>query len=419
MVMGRERRTFAARGKVRLAEGRGGRGSGRRSRLQVSCRTAFEKRIEAKKSQSSNSSTGLRSTPIDVGKKKGKSDNRRNKLREKNVKADGTSSNQGKASKATPAQTKTTAVSSSQPGKAVVASQQKKTASEPPAKKAKAKAQGLRFQHDFGFGEQGPHVERLQRILLSEKYLTSRDQITGYFGRETKEAMAMWQKKNKVMASGYFGPVSRAVINKQGKLTRAKQAVAVQLVVNPVGTSAVSFSLAGIVAVSLLYLIRSKQDAGRSWLQKVAGVAENCIAYASGLQLLSFLDPNSNNTRGPQLEAASAVYKEEEERERFDAKTKRQFPGLATRNNKGEGGEQPSGREMYSQRVELRRNIASLQNELGYAEDQLKKATFLLRREKERADRAESLYLEEKSSAQLLQMENQKLKNALKTSGRR
>ena len=85
----------------------------------------------------------------------------------------------------------------------------------------------------------------------------------------------------------------------------------------------------------------------------------------------------------------------------------------------GEGGEERTEREAYSRRVELRRNIASLQNELGYAEDQLKKATWQLKREKERADRAETLYLEQKSIIQLLEMENRKLKNEMKTSGRR
>ena len=443
--MGRESsRTYAVKGKFKLEGRNGGLSGWRRSRrLQVSCRTAFEKRIEAKKSKG-QSSTGLRSTPIDVGKKKGgKGDNRRNKLREKNVKADGigtSSRSESKASKSNPVQSKTAGVS--EPGKVVLPSQnqtpvqqQKKatgtTSAADPARKTK-KAQGLRFQHDFGFGEQGPHVEKLQRILLAEKYLTSRDQITGYFGRETKEAMAMWQKANKVMASGYFGPVSRAVINKQGKVTRAKQAVAVQLVVNPAGTAAVSFSLAGIVAVSILYLIKKQGDTGRNWLERVVRVAESCLAYVSGLQLLSFLNP-----KAPQLEAGSmggggaAAFEEEERglgrgRGRFDAKTKRQFPGLDRRsamssrgNPIGEGGEERTEREAYSRRVELRRNIASLQNELGYAEDQLKKATWQLKREKERADRAETLYLEQKSIIQLLEMENRKLKNEMKTSGRR
>ena len=368
---------------------------GRKARLEVSCRTAFEKRIEAKKNQAK---TGVKSAQIDLGKQKGKdikSNNARSNRR-KDWRAESKLSTKVGSSKNVPNEKAGSADQSARKPK-TVSKEQEQNVSKPKvtsadasakasAQKAAAvsskkpkKARGLRFERDFGFGEQGAHVEKLQRILLGEKYLTSRDQITGYFGRETKEALTSWQKANRVMPSGYFGPVSRALINKQGNLTKMRQSFSVACQVNQAGTAVAGVGvIAGVMALTVVNI---------GWIQKFKNVVKEGVAMS-----VSFLKNR---------QTSAELYEEEEYTPKPKMVVRQRTPRLGQ-------GQEASGREEYSRRVELRREIAGLQNALGYTEDQLNNAKRQLKREKERADRAESLYLQQKA-------ENQKLQSILRT----
>ena len=389
---------------------------GRRARLEVRCRTAAEKRIEAKRNQKQSQSAS-RADLLAKSKKTAKSmDNadaqgkradarertRRSREDERKKSADNAakSSDKGGERKDQTASNKSTSESTAP--------------SQRPASTSR-RSKGQRFERDFGFGEQGPHVKKLQRLLLAENYLSSGDQVTGYFGRDTKEALTQWQKANRVMPSGYFGPVSRAMVNKQGAVTRAKQQIAVNLRMNPVGTVAASFALAGALAAGIAYLARERQGVAVfdpnsddtvgsedfigfgavAVVQRAAGLLRSWIG-----PLLLFLQNRLGGTPLGDLGDQGALvsgYKESS-------------GGGYQRGSTGE----PSAGEEYTRRVELRRNIASLQNALGYAEDQLNSAKRQLKREKERADRAESLYLKQKATLTALEMENQKLKIELR-----
>ena len=88
----------------------------------------------------------------------------------------------------------------------------------------------------------------------------------------------------------------------------------------------------------------------------------------------------------------------------YPRKSKLGFPG-------SEEGLLPGGAgEEYTRRVELRRNIASLQNALGHTEDQLNSTKRQLKRERERADRVEALYLKQKSALHTMELEVRRLK---------
>lgn len=65
------------------------------------------------------------------------------------------------------------------------------------------------FPTDLHVGSQGALVSCLQVSLLEQGYLIPAGP-TGYFGRETRAAVAAWQKNVRVFpAAGYFGPLSR------------------------------------------------------------------------------------------------------------------------------------------------------------------------------------------------------------------
>ena len=307
-----------ARAGPRVPRGRGG------MRLDVACRTGFERRIEAKRGQNQQGQ---------------------------------------QASTSASATTTTTVVSGTGKGGAAAAKQGAKQGNNAGAKalflekKKKKEAQAApkpagrrqRFDRDFGFGEQGPHVEKLQRQLLSEGLLT-RDSVTGYFGKDTKEALIEWQKKNQVLPSGYLGPVSRSVMNKQGFGTRAKSAM-----VGLAGPA--SFLLAATGAVGAGFAVAVAAAAvQKRYGGAIAAAVGSLVAGDSSAQA-DFEEPSSISAQAPPP---------------------------------SEGG---AGAE-YSRRVQLRREIASLQNSLGQSEQQVNLLRRELRREKERADRAEALYLE-------------------------
>ena len=307
-----------ARAGPRVPRGRGG------MRLDVACRTGFERRIEAKRGQNQQGQ---------------------------------------QASTSASATTTTTVVSGTGKGGAAAAKQGAKQGNNAGAKalflekKKKKEAQAApkpagrrqRFDRDFGFGEQGPHVEKLQRQLLSEGLLT-RDSVTGYFGKDTKEALIEWQKKNQVLPSGYLGPVSRSVMNKQGFGTRAKAAM-----VGLAGPA--SFLLAATGAVGAGFAVAVAAAAVKKRYGGAIAAAVGSLVAGDSSAQADFEEPSSISAQAPPP---------------------------------SEGG---AGAE-YSRRVQLRREIASLQNSLGQSEQQVNLLRRELRREKERADRAEALYLE-------------------------
>ncbi|QDZ17542.1 hypothetical protein HOP50_01g00510 [Chloropicon primus] len=405
------------------------RGVGRqgRRRLEVACRTAAEKRIEAKRGQNAlggkarkgdslgrgrRSSTGR--DKVDGGRRPAESRGGSSAIKKAGGQG-GPPAKEPKTQQANPA-----------------ASPSKKAKAEAPTAQSastSSRSKGLRFERDFGFGEQGPHVEKLQRLLLAENYLRSGEQVTGYFGRDTKEALTSWQKANKVMPSGYFGPVSRSLVNKQGTATRAKQQVAVSLRLKPVSTVATGVAAVGAIAVGLMYLkqavLKPESGAGASAGASssgnvygeaqgaveeeahprglgIGGLASGVLGVGSALTALARDAVTGGSAGGPgEQQAAPGGYAK-------DVSVGYQIGGQI------EGSPGSGSGEEYTRRVELRRNIASLQNALGHTETQLNNAMRELRREKERADRAESLYLKQKSTLQLLELENQQLKTELR-----
>ncbi len=59
----------------------------------------------------------------------------------------------------------------------------------------------------------GDDVKVLQDYLRTLGYYTNSNS-SGFFDTPTKKAVIAWQKKNKLLANGYFGPYSRAQYNK-------------------------------------------------------------------------------------------------------------------------------------------------------------------------------------------------------------
>ncbi len=64
---------------------------------------------------------------------------------------------------------------------------------------------------NIGFGSRGADVACLQDHLIASGFLPASIQ-KGYFGAQTKAAVAAWQRSKTVYASGYFGPISRTVL---------------------------------------------------------------------------------------------------------------------------------------------------------------------------------------------------------------
>ena len=75
------------------------------------------------------------------------------------------------------------------------------------------------FSKDLTLGSSGADVTALQNWLISKGHTIAAG-ATGYFGAQTKAALAAWQAANGVTpASGYFGPITRAKVNAMGGST--------------------------------------------------------------------------------------------------------------------------------------------------------------------------------------------------------
>lgn len=69
------------------------------------------------------------------------------------------------------------------------------------------------FLNDLYRGISNNDVKELQKVLIDEKFLTT--PATSYFGSITKTALMKWQTKNNIIATGYFGVISRSLLNKK------------------------------------------------------------------------------------------------------------------------------------------------------------------------------------------------------------
>lgn len=73
------------------------------------------------------------------------------------------------------------------------------------------------FNTNLGVGKSGSEVTFMQKYLVAKGYLTIPSGVSyGYFGTLTKNALIKFQKANRISpASGFFGPLTRAFVNKK------------------------------------------------------------------------------------------------------------------------------------------------------------------------------------------------------------
>ncbi len=83
-----------------------------------------------------------------------------------------------------------------------------------------AGAQSYTFSADLYLGSQGNDVAALQTFLIGKGYaipsVTSGATAKGYFGNQTKQALAAFQNSVGITPNGYFGPITRSWINTHG-----------------------------------------------------------------------------------------------------------------------------------------------------------------------------------------------------------
>ncbi len=82
--------------------------------------------------------------------------------------------------------------------------------------KAKGKVLGATtyaFTRNMRLGSRGTDVQELQKMLVGLGHLKLAT-TTQYFGPLTKSAVIKWQSESKLPATGYFGPMSRALLAK-------------------------------------------------------------------------------------------------------------------------------------------------------------------------------------------------------------
>ncbi|MEK7662078.1 MAG: peptidoglycan-binding protein, partial [Patescibacteria group bacterium] len=71
------------------------------------------------------------------------------------------------------------------------------------------------FNRDLKIGARGTDVTELQKYLTANAIYSG--PVTGYFGKLTKNAVKSYQKNNKLPSYGFFGPMTRALVNKTVK----------------------------------------------------------------------------------------------------------------------------------------------------------------------------------------------------------
>ncbi len=83
-----------------------------------------------------------------------------------------------------------------------------------------ANAQSYTFSNDLQVGSRGPDVIQLQTWLMSNGFsipaIASNPSLKGYFGAQTQSALAAYQRSINLPAYGFFGPMTRAYLNRGG-----------------------------------------------------------------------------------------------------------------------------------------------------------------------------------------------------------
>ncbi len=83
-----------------------------------------------------------------------------------------------------------------------------------------ANAQSYTFSNDLQVGSRGPDVVQLQTWLMTNGFsipaIANNPSLKGYFGAQTQNALAAYQRSINLPAYGYFGPLTRAYLNRGG-----------------------------------------------------------------------------------------------------------------------------------------------------------------------------------------------------------
>ncbi len=83
-----------------------------------------------------------------------------------------------------------------------------------------ADAQNYSFSSNMTLGSRGQEVVNIQSLLISKGYdipaISSGAAQKGYFGQQTREALARYQQANGIPGTGFFGPLTRSKINPDG-----------------------------------------------------------------------------------------------------------------------------------------------------------------------------------------------------------
>ncbi len=82
----------------------------------------------------------------------------------------------------------------------------------------------LVFSRNLAIPERGTDVSTLQQFLITNGYLSILEP-TGYFGKQTFAAVAKWQGDVGLSQTGFFGPMSRAKIQKSFDISRRSNSV--------------------------------------------------------------------------------------------------------------------------------------------------------------------------------------------------
>lgn len=92
------------------------------------------------------------------------------------------------------------------------------------------------FTRDLRLGSEGPDVAALQKFLISKGFdipnITRGQTPYGYFGGATKVALQNYQRSVGIEATGFFGPVTRAMVN--ASCVNNQQPPAINSVTNPI-----------------------------------------------------------------------------------------------------------------------------------------------------------------------------------------
>lgn len=73
----------------------------------------------------------------------------------------------------------------------------------------------ITFRVNLSLGDFNPDVTKLQKFLIAQNLLTTG--IFGFFGPKTKQAVIQFQAQNGIAATGYVGPITRALLNNLAK----------------------------------------------------------------------------------------------------------------------------------------------------------------------------------------------------------